>query len=170
MNNYKILTITLLCLILLTSCVSNKKILGIIELHETTIDDLQQLNFIDNTEKWFDEENQVFKSTYLWHQAEYKLNGVKGYIRIPFTSNGNTSYKNGTAYSVNFSADTTTNNMYLLTEYLTNTYGKHFEELDQSMLDNYVLKIERWTSGDLIIDYVLTNENTIEIRWYNNGE
>ena len=44
-------------------------------------------------------------------------------------------------------------------DYLVDTYGKNYEEVE-----DYTT---RWTSENLIIDYVLTEDNTVEIRWYN---
>ena len=46
-----------------------------------------------------------------------------------------------------------------LLSYLIDNYGENYENVD-----DYTT---RWISDDLTIDYVLTDESTIEIRWYN---
>ena len=46
-----------------------------------------------------------------------------------------------------------------LLSYLIDVYGKDYKEVD-----DYTT---RWTSGNLIIDYVLTEDDTVEVRWYN---
>ena len=150
----KITVILLLILIiLLVGCgSSSNKILGIIELNKTSEDEIiKNLNLkIDASEVW-DEEKGIFTIIYIWHYADYSLNNVNGTIRVRF--------ENETAKFVNFSAEATSENMKKLLSYLIDNYDENYEKVD-----NYTT---RWTSGNLIIDYVLTEDNTVEVRWYN---
>lgn len=152
MKNIKIIPIFIL-FILLTGCSStNNKILGIVELNKTTRDELSELNLEMETTKTWNEEKGIYIYNYIWDYADYTLSNVKGTIRIPFED------ETHVAKFVNFSADATSENMKQLVDYLINTYGKNYSEVED--------KITRWTSGNLTIDYVLTDDNTIEIRWY----
>ena len=131
---------------------SSNKILGLIELNKTSEEEIiKKLNLeIDAPEVW-DEEKGIYIITYIWYYADYSLNDVNGTIRVRF--------EDETAKFVNYSAEATTDNMEKLLSYLVDTYGANYEKVDDY--------ISRWTSGDLTIDYVLTDESTIEIRWYN---
>ena len=131
---------------------SSNKILGFIELNKTSEEELiEKLNLeIEGVEVW-DEEKGIFTYTYIWHYADYSLNDINGTIRIPF--------EDKTAQFVNYSAEATSENMEQLLSYLIDTYGKSYEEVD-----DYTT---RWVSGNLTIDYVLTDEDTVEVRWYN---
>lgn len=140
--------------ILLVGCgsSSSNKILGLIELNKTSEEEIiKNLNLeIEAPEVW-DEEKGIFTITYIWHYANYSLNNVDGTIRVRF--------EDETAKFVNYSAEATSENMEQLLSYLIDTYGKDYEEVD-----DYTT---RWTSNDITIDYVLTDENTVEVRWYN---
>lgn len=152
MKNIKIIPILIL-FILLTGCGStNNKILGVIELNKTTRDELNDLNLEMYTEKVFNEDKNAYTYDYIWDYADYTLNNVKGTIRIPFED------ETHVAKFVNFSAEASSKNMKQLVDYLIDTYGKNYSEVE----DN----ITRWTTNDLIIDYVLTEDNTVEVRWY----
>lgn len=131
---------------------SSNKILGLIELNKTSEEEIiKNLNLeIEAPEVW-DEEKGVFNITYICHYADYSLNDVNGIIRVRF--------EDKTAQFVNYSAEATSENMEQLLSYLIDTYGKNYEKVD-----DYTT---RWFSGKLTIDYVLTDEDTIEIRWYN---
>lgn len=138
--------------ILLIGCGSSSgnKILRIIELNRTTRDNVSSLNLeMEEYETW-NEETGIYEYNYIWDYADYTLNNVEGTIRIRFEDN--------TAKFVNYSAEATSENMNQLLSYLVDTYGDDYEEVE-----DYTT---RWVSGNLIIDYVLTDDNTIEIRWY----
>lgn len=144
----------LILVILLVGCgsSSSNKILGFIELNETSEEEIiKKLNLeIDAPEVW-DEENGIYIITYVWHYADYSLNDVNGTIRVRF--------EDETAKFVNYSAEATSKNMEQLLSYLIDNYGENYENVD-----DYTT---RWISDDLTIDYVLTDESTIEVRWYN---
>lgn len=150
----KITVIFLLILIIsLVGCGSSaNKILGLIELNKTSEDEIiKNLNLkIEAPEVW-DEEKGIFTINYIWHYADYSLNNVNGTIRVRF--------ENETANFVNYSTEATSENMEKLLYYLIDNYGEIYEKVD-----DYTT---RWTSGNLIIDYVLTEDNTVEVRWYN---
>lgn len=151
----KKITVTFL-LILIISFVgcgsSSNKILGLIELNKTSEDEIiKNLNLKIDAPKVWDEEKGIFTINYIWHYADYSLNNVNGTIRVRF--------ENETAKFVNFSADATSENMEQLLSYSIDNYGENYEKVD-----DYTT---RWTSGNLIIDYVLTEDNTVEVRWYN---
>lgn len=131
---------------------SSNKILGLIELNKTPEEEIiKNLNLeIDAPEVW-DEEKGIYIITYIWHYADYSLNDVNGTIRVRF--------EDETTKFVNYSAEATSKNMEQLLSYLIDNYGENYENVD-----DYTT---RWISDDLIIDYVLTDENTVEIRWYN---
>ena len=141
--------------ILLVGCgsLSSNKILGLIELDKTTRDDIAELNLEIDMEKVYNENKNSYEYIYIWDYSKYTLNDVDGTIRIRFTD-----YDNLVQF-VNYSAEATSENMEQLLSYLVDTYGKNYEKVD-----GYTT---RWTSNNLIIDYVLTDENTIEVRWYN---
>lgn len=149
----KILTILIITFsILLNGCssMSSNKILNIIELNKTTRNNLVALNLeIENIKTW-DEEKNIFVLNYIWDYADYTVNDVNGIIHIYF--------KDNTAQFVNFSAEATSENMNQLLSYLIDTYGQDYEKVEEYTT--------RWTSGNLIIDYVLTDEGTIEVKWY----
>lgn len=151
----KIVAILLLMMsILLVGCSSSSsnKILGIVKLNKTPEDEIIS-NFnleIESTQVW-DETKGILVYNYIWHYADYTLNNTNGTIRIRF--------EDETAKFVNYSTEATSENMEQLLSYLVDTYGKNYKEVD-----DYTT---RWTSDNLVIDYVLTDENTIEIRWYN---
>ena len=149
-----VFTLVLTISILLVGCASSSsnKILNIIELNKTPKDEIiDSFNLeIDVYEVWNEDEN-IYEWIYVWHYADYTLNNVKGTIRIRF--------ENDTAQFVNYSADATKENMKQLLSYLTDTYGDKYEEAGDY--------ITRWTVGNLIIDYALTDEDTVEVRWYN---
>lgn len=150
MKRKGILVLLVIMLVLVGCSSSNNKILGNIELNKTTRDDLNNLNFeIESTKVW-DDARGIFVYTYIWDYADYTLNNVDGTIRIRFTNN--------LAQGVNYSAEATKENMEQLVNYLVDTYGKDYEEVE-----DYTT---RWRVNDLTIDYVLTDEGTIEIRWY----
>ena len=131
---------------------SSNKILGLIELNKTSEEELiEKLNLEIEAQEVWDEEKGIFTITYIWHYADYTINDVNGTIRIPF--------EDKTAKFVNYSAEATSENMEQLLSYLIDTYGKNYEEVD-----DYTT---RWISGNLIIEYVLTDEDTVEVRWYN---
>ena len=151
MKNIKILLLIILSIVL-TGCDStNNKIIGIIELNKTTREDVENLNLEMNMQEVFNQEKNIYDYYYLYDYADYTLNEINGIIQIYF--------ENDVAQSVNFSADATEDNMNKIIDYLVDTYGKNYEEVD-----DYTT---RWTSGNLIIDYVLTEDNTVEIIWYN---
>lgn len=152
----KITIIFLLILVIsLVGCgsSSSNKILGLIELDKSTRDDVTELNLEIDMRKVWNEETGIFNYVYIWDYADYTLNNVKGVIRIKFTD-----YDNLVQF-VNFSSEATSENMEKLLSYLIDTYGKTYEKVD-----DYTT---RWISGNLTIDYVLTDESTIEVRWYN---
>lgn len=140
--------------VLLVGCSSSSssKILNIVELNKTSEDEIiGSFNLeIESTQTW-DETKGIYVYNYIWHYADYTLNNVDGVIRIRF--------EDETAQFVNYSAEATSENMEQLLSYLVDTYGKNYEKVDGCTT--------RWTSNNLIIDYVLTDENTIEVRWYN---
>ena len=149
-------TTIILLLILVISLVgcgsSANKILGLIELNKTSEDEIiKNLNLKIDAPKVWDEEKGIFTINYIWHYADYSLNNVSGTIHIRF--------ENDTAQFVNFSSEATSENMEQLLSYLIDNYGENYEKVD-----DYTT---RWTSENLIIDYVLTEDNTVEIRWYN---
>ena len=149
-------TTIILLLILVISLVgcgsSANKILGLIELNKTSEDEIiKNLNLKIDAPKVWDEEKGIFTINYIWHYADYSLNNVSGTIHIRF--------ENETAQFVNFSSEATSENMEQLLSYLIDNYGENYEKVD-----DYTT---RWTSENLIIDYVLTEDNTVEIRWYN---
>lgn len=151
----KITIIFLLILVIsLVGCGSSSpnKILGLIELNKTSEEEIiKNLNLeIDAPEVW-DDEKGIFTITYICHYADYTLNNVSGIVRIRF--------EDETAQFVNFSAESTSENMKQLLSYLIDNYGENYENVD-----DYTT---RWISDDLTIDYVLTDESTIEVRWYN---
>ena len=151
MKNIKIIPILIL-FILLTGCSStNKKILGIVELNKTTRNELSELKLEMETTKTWNEKEGIYVYNYIWDYADYTLNNVTGTIRIRF--------ENETAQFVNYSTEATSENMEQLLSYLIDNYGENYEKVD-----DYTT---RWTSGNLIIDYVLTEYNTVEVRWYN---
>jgi hypothetical protein len=133
---------------------SSNKILGLIELGKTTRRDLfEELNLqIECTEVW-DEAVGIYRYNYIWDYADYTLNNVNGTIRIKFTDDDTL------AQFVNYSVKATSENMEQLMSYLTDTYGKSYEQID-----DYTT---RWVSENFTIDYVLTDKDTIEVRWYN---
>lgn len=150
MKPLKIFTsIIIFCLLIGCNSTYNK-ILGIIELNKTTRDELFELNLKNDSHEVWDNQNECFEYVYVWDYADYTLNNVNGIIRIHF--------ENKTAQCVNFSADATKDNMEKILSYLVDTYGDDYEEID-----DYTT---RWTSDDLFIAYALTDENTVEIRWY----
>ena len=130
---------------------SSNKILGLIELNKTSEEEIiKNLNLeIEATQTW-DETKGIYICNYIWHYADYTLNNVNGTIHIRF--------EDETAQFVNFSSEATSENMEQLLSYLIDIYGKEYEEVD-----NYTM---RWTSNNLTIDYTLTDESTIEVRWY----
>lgn len=140
--------------ILLIGCGSSSgnKILSNIELNKTTRDDIKEMNLIPDIHEVYNQEKNSYEYIYIWDYADYTLNNVNGTIRIRFEDN--------TAEFVNYSAEATSENMNQLLSYLVDTYGDDYEEVE-----DYTT---RWVSSNLIIDYVLTDGNTIEIRWYNN--
>ena len=148
-----VITIVLILCVLLVGCSSSSsnKILGLIELNKTSEEEIiKNLNLeIDAPEVW-DEEKGIYVITYIWHYADYSLNDVNGTIRVRF--------EDETAQFVNYSAEATKENMEQLLSYLVDTYGKDYEKVD-----DYTT---RWTSSDLTIDYVLTDEDSVEVRWY----
>lgn len=153
MKRFTTILLLTLTLLLVGCSSSSNKILGLIELDKTTREDLAELNLeIEQPEVW-DEEKGILIYTYIWDYADYTLNNVKGTIRIKFTD------YDGFAEFVNYSAEATKENMEQLLSYLIDTYGENYEEVE-----DYTT---RWVSGNLTIDYVLTDEDTIEIRWYN---
>lgn len=151
MKNIKILLIIILSIMLVGCGSTNNKILGIIELNKTTRENVKNLNLEMNMQKTFNQDENIYDYYYVCDYADYTFNDVNGIIEIYF--------ENETAKSVIFSAEATENNMNKFVGYLVDTYGKDYEEIE-----DYTT---RWTSGDLIIDYVLTDDNTVEIRWYN---
>lgn len=151
----KITAILLLVLIIsLVGCGSpSNKILGLIEIGKSTRNDVAELNLeIEDTQVW-DEEKGIYIYDYICDYADYTLNNVEGTIYIRFSD-----YDNLVQF-INFSAEATSENMEQLLSYLIDVYGKDYKEVD-----DYTT---RWTSGNLIIDYVLTEDDTIEVRWYN---
>ena len=151
----KITIIFLLILVIsLVGCgsSSSNKILGLIELNKTSEEEIiKKLNLeIEAPEVW-DEEKGIYIITYIWHYADYSLNDVNGTIRVRF--------EDETAKFVNYSTEATSKNMEQLLSYLIDNYGENYENVD-----DYTT---RWISDDLTIDYVLTDESTIEVRWYN---
>lgn len=153
MRCIKTLSVLILAISLIGCGISKtNKILDIIQLNKTTRDELNNLNLEMCTEKVFNEDKNAYDYIYIWDYADYTLNNVTGTIRIPFED------ETHVAKFVNFSADATSENMKQLVDYLINTYGKNYSESE----DN----ITRWTLDDLTIDYVLTDDDTIEIRWY----
>ena len=151
----KITIIFLLILVIsLVGCSSSSsnKILGLIELNKTSEEEIiKKLNLEIEAPKVWDEEKGIYIITYIWHYADYSLNDVNGTIRVRF--------EDETAQFVNYSAEATKENMEQLLSYLVDTYGKDYEEVE-----DYTT---RWISDDLTIDYVLTDEDTVEVRWYN---
>lgn len=143
--------IILILSVLLFGCGSSKnKILGIIELNKTTSEELSDLNFEVEEIKVWNAAKGIFEYLYICHFAEYSINGVDGIIRIPFEEK--------VATFVNFSAEAQEDSMEKLLAYLVETYGKDYEKIE-----DYTT---RWVSGELTIDYVLTDEDIIEVRWY----
>ena len=143
-----------LCLILVISLVacdsSSNKILGLIELGKSTRGDLEELNLqIEFTKVW-DEAEGIYRYNYIWDYANYTLNNVNGTIRIKFTDDDTL------AQFVNYSAKATSENKEQLMSYLTDTYGKSYEQVDDDTT--------RWVSEYFTIDYVLTDKETIEVR------
>lgn len=145
-------SLVLILSILLVGCSSSSsnKILGVVELDKSTRDDVSELNLKVDSPMVFNEDTNIYEICYIWDYADYTLNNVDGIVRVRF--------ENKTAKFVNYSAEATKENMEQLLSYLVDTYGKDYEEVE-----DYTA---RWTSGDLIIDYVLTDENTVEVRWY----
>lgn len=150
-----IIILELILFIFLIGCKgTSNEVLGFIELGKSTRDDVTELNLqIESTKVW-DEVKGIFVYTYIWDYADYTLNNVNGTIRIRFTD-----YDNLVQF-VNYSAEATSENMEQLLSYLIDTYGKNYKQIDNATT--------RWASDKLIIDYVLTDENTIEIQWYAN--
>ena len=144
--------IVILGLILIISLVgcgsSSNKILGLIELNKTSEEEvINNLNLeIEAPEVW-DEEKGIFTINYIWHYADYSLNDIDGEIRIRF--------EDKTPKFVNYSTEATSENMEQLLSYLIDNYGVNYEKVD-----DYTT---RWISSNLIIDYVLTDEDTIEV-------
>ena len=149
----KSLILILILTTLLVGCSSSStnKILNIIELNKTPASEvIVSFNLeIENSQTW-DEEKGIYVFNYIWHYADYTLNNVNGVIRIRF--------ENETAQFVNYSAEANETNMEQLLSYLIDTYGKEYEKIDDCTT--------RWISGNLTIDYVLTDKDTVEIRWY----
>ena len=144
----------LILVILLVGCgsSSSNKILGLIELNKTSEEEIiKKLNLEINAPEVWDGEKGIYIITYIWHYADYSLNDVNGTIRVRF--------EDETAKFVNYSTEATSKNMEQLLSYLIDNYGENYENVD-----DYTT---RWISDDLIIDCVLTDENTVEIRWYN---
>ena len=142
----------LILIILLVGCGSSaNKILGLIELNKTSEDEIiKNLNLKIETSKVWDEEKGIYTINYICHYTDYSLNNVNGTIRVRF--------ENETVQFVNFSSESTSENMEQLLSYLIDNYGENYEKVD-----DYTT---RWTYENLIIDYVLTEDNTIEVRWY----
>lgn len=150
----KITIIFLLILVVsLTGCgySSSNKILGLIELGKSTRDDVSELNLEVDSPMVFNEDTNIYEICYIWDYVDYSLNDVNGIIRVRF--------EDKTAKFVNYSAEATSKNMEQLLSYLIDNYGENYEKVD-----DYTT---RWIFDDLTIDYVLTDENTIEVRWYN---
>ena len=151
MKNIKVLFIMILSVILVGCGSTNNKILGIIELNKTTREDVGNLNLEKDMQKTFNQEKNIYDYYYICDYASYTINNVDGTIRIRF--------EDKTAQVVNFSAEATSKNMEQLLSYLISTYGEDYEKIE-----DYTT---RWMYSDLIIDYVLTDDDTVEIRWYN---
>lgn len=131
---------------------SSNKILDFVELNKTPEDKIiDNFNLEIDSQKVWNEEEGIYEFTYIEHYADYTLNNVDGSIHIRF--------EDKTPQYVNFSAEATSENMEQLLSYLVETYSKDYQEIEDY--------ITRWTSSDLIIDYVLTDDNMVEIRWYN---
>lgn len=152
MKNTKIVIILILSVILIGCGSNNNNILGIIELNETTRDDVSDLKLEMDMQEVWNNDKGTYEYIYIWDYGDYKINNVQGTIRISFEDYTHT------AKFVNFSAEATKDNMEQLVDYLVDTYGKDYQEVEDY--------ITRWSFDDLIIDYVLTDENTVEIRWY----
>lgn len=150
MKKVKIIMLVIVSLLLVGCSSGNNKILGIVELNKTTLEELESLNFESEEYEVWNEEEGIYENNYIWHYANYNIDNIQGIIRIPF--------QNEVALFVNFSAEATTENMQGMLNYLIDTYGKNYETIE-----DYTT---RWTFDDLIIDYVLTDEGTVEIRWY----
>ena len=130
---------------------SSNKVLELIEIGKSTRNDVTELNLkIEDTQVW-DEEKGIYVYVYVCDYTDYTLNNINGTIRVRF--------ENETAQFVNFSTEATSENMEQLLSYLIDNYGENYENVDDY--------ITRWTSGNLIIDYVLTEDDTVEVRWYN---
>ena len=150
MKKIKIIMLVIMSVILVGCSSGNNKILGIVELNKTTLEELESLNLESEEYKVWNEEEGIYEYNYIWHYANYNIDNIQGIIRIPF--------QNEVALFVNFSAEATTENMQGMLNYLIDTYGKNYETIE-----DYTT---RWTFDDLIIDYVLTDKGTVEIRWY----
>ena len=152
MKKITIISILILIISLVGCGSSTNKILGLIELNKTPEEEIiKNLNLEIEAPQVWDEEKGIFTIAYIWHYADYTLNNVNGSIRVRF--------ENETAQFVNFSSEATSENMEQLLSYLVDTYGENYEKVN-----DYTT---RWISGNLTIDYVLTEEDTIEVRWYN---
>ena len=153
MKKITVILLIILFISLVGCSSSSNKVLGLIEIGKSTRNDVAELNLeIEDTQVW-DEEKGIYIYDYICDYADYTLNNVEGTIYIRFSD-----YDNLVQF-VNFSAEATSENMEQLLSYLIDVYGKDYKEVD-----DYTT---RWTSGNLIIDYVLTEDDTIEVRWYN---
>ena len=152
MKNIKLLTIVFSISLFLIGCSTNNKILDLIELGKTTRNEVSELELKMDTQKIYNPDKGVCEFIYISDYSEYILNNVDGTIYIFF------NIYNDTAQSLYFSAEATSENMNQLLSYLIDTYGENYEKVEEYTT--------RWTSGNLIIDYVLTDEGTIEVRWY----
>lgn len=156
MKKFTIILVILVAMLVGCSSSSSNKILNIVELGKSTRDDLTELNLKMDVQEIYNQDENVYEYNYIWDYASYKLNDVNGTIRIRFTDYDNV------AQFVNFSAEATKENMEQILSYLVDNYGEDYEEME-----DYTT---RWTSDNLIIDYVLTDEDTVEIRWYSSND
>lgn len=151
MKKITVILLIILFISLVGCSSSSNKVLGLIEIGKSTRNDVTELNLkIEDTQVW-DEEKGIYVYVYVCDYTDYTLNNINGTIRVRF--------ENETAQFVNFSAEATSENMEQLLSYLIDNYGENYENVDDY--------ITRWTSSNLIIDYVLTEDDTVEVRWYN---
>ena len=152
-----IILIMTLSIVLLGCGTANNKVMGIVELNKTTKEDLKSLSLEEYTVEYWNAEMGIYEISYIWHYADYKFNNINGEIRIYFEN----KYDDTSAKFVNFSTEATSKNMEQLLAYLVQTYGEEYKEYE---VDGEY--ITRWTENEMFIDFVLTTESTLELRWY----